>query len=601
MPSNSEILLPESFQRIPAPVLDALKKLTGFESLNALYRVAHTDASRPPAEFAERALAALGATYEIDPKDFGMIPPEGACVIVANHPYGLLEGILLTALLSRVRPDFRFLANGLLASVPEMKDLVIPVDVFARGEKAAFTNRKPLVDSVAWLRGGGMLVVFPAGIVSSWDWRQNSVTDPQWNRSVARIASMTKSPVLPLFFAGRNSVPFQLMGLIHPMLRTMRLPAEFANKRGVRFEVRVGSMVKPKELSEQGGPDEQTAYLRSRTYLLGFRERRLVRQAADSTGVAISPGADADAAELEAEISKLEESQLLERSGDYDVCVARTRQIPAVLTEIGRLRETTFRLAGEGTGRSTDLDSFDAYYDHIFVWQRVRRELVGAYRLTRTTPVLEWRGIRGLYTSTLFRYRAEFFKRIGPAIELGRSFVRPEYQKEYSPLMLLWKGIAKYAARHADFPVLFGAVSISNDYSAAARRLMVEYLGLQTTKDPLRFLVRPRRPFRAPLLAGAELKSFARCAGSLEGLSAAVGEVEADGRGIPVLLRQYAKLGGRVLTFNVDNDFAGALDGLMLTDLRTADAVALKKYMGADAFAKFQAGRAVGGRDSMAS
>ena len=582
----SEILLPESFQRIPAPMLGALKKLSGFESLNALYRVAHTDASRPPVEFADRALDVLGASYEIDPKDLEKIPREGPCVVVANHPYGLLEGILLTALLSRLRPDFRFLANGLLASVPEIKDLVIPVDVFASGEKAAFTNRKPLADSVAWLRNGGMLVVFPAGIVSSWDWKQNSITDPPWNRAVARIASMTKSPVTPLFFAGRNSIPFQLMGLIHPMLRTMRLPAEFANKRGVRFEIRVGTTIKPKELTDHGGPDEQTAYLRSRTYLLGFRQKAVARQA--SAGLEIAPGVQPS--ELEAEITCLPVEQLLERSGEYDVWVARTRQIPAVLTEIGRLRETTFRLAGEGTGRSTDLDSFDAYYDHIFVWQRVRRQLVGAYRLTRTTPVLEKLGIRGLYSSTLFRYRPDFFKRIGPAIELGRSFVRPEYQKEYSPLMLLWKGISKYAARNADHPVLFGAVSISNDYSAAARQLMVEYLERQTSNDPLRFLVRPRRPFRAPLLAGQELKNFARCAVSLEGLSLAVGEVEADGRGIPVLLRQYAKLGGRVLTFNVDHDFGGALDGLILTDLRTADAGALKKYMGADAFAKFQSG-----------
>ncbi len=589
MPSNSEILLPQSFQRIPGPVLGALKKLTGFESLNALYRVAHTDASRPPAEFAERALAALGATCEIDPKDQLKIPHEGPCLIVANHPYGLLEGILLTALLSRVRPDFRFLANGLLAAVPEIKGLVIPVDVFSGGERAAFSNRKPLADAVSWLRNGGMLVVFPAGIVSSWDWRQNSVIDPQWNRAVARIASLTKSPVLPLYFAGRNSIPFQLMGMIHPILRTMRLPAEFANKRGVRFEVRVGSIVKPKELAEQGGPDAQTAYLRSRTYLLAFRQKSVaptVRHA--TTGAVIAPGIDAS--EMEVEIAKLDEKQLLDRSGDYDVYVARTRQIPAVLTEIGRLRETTFRLAGEGTGRSTDLDSFDSYYDHIFVWQRTKRELVGAYRLTRTTPVLEWRGIGGLYTSTLFRYSADFFKRIGPAIELGRSFVRPEYQKEYAPLMLLWKGIAKYVSLHPTFPVMFGAVSISNDYSAAARQLMVEYLAWQTQRDPLRFMVRPRRPFRAPTLAATELKNLARCAGSLDGLSSAVGEVEADGRGIPVLLRQYAKLGGRVLTFNVDNDFAGALDGLMLTDLRTADAMALKKYMGVASYAAFQVG-----------
>jgi len=406
---------------------------------------------------------------------------------------------------------------------------------------------------------------------------------------------MAKSPVLPLYFVGRNSLPFQLMGMIHPALRTMRLPAEFANKRGTRLELRVGTIVKPKELAVQGNADQQTAFLRSRTYLLGFRRKAvLARQGSTMT---IAPGVDA--AELQAEIAQLGVEQLFERSGEYDVYVARTRQIPAVLTEIGRLREITFRSAGEGTGRSTDLDSFDAYYDHIFVWQRERRELVGAYRLARTTPVMERRGIRGLYTSTLFRYRPEFFQRIGPAIELGRSFVRPEYQKEYSPLLLLWKGIARYAAQYPEFPVLFGAVSISNEYSPAARQLMVEYLGRQTSRDPLRFLVRPRRPFRAPLLAGAELKALARCAGSLECLSAAVGEVEADGRGIPVLLRQYAKVGGRVLTFNIDHDFAGALDGLILVDLRTADPAALKRYMGADAWAAFRAGHSMSSCDTI--
>ena len=574
---NSDFLLPEAFQRIPGPVLGALKKLSGLESLNSLYRAAHTEALRPPEAFAESALAVLGATYDIEGNDLLKIPRQGACVVVANHPYGLLEGILLTALLSRVRKDFRFLANGLLATLPEIKDLVIPVDVFATGEKAAFTNRKPLADAVAWLRGGGMLVVFPAGIVSSWDWRQNGVTDPPWNRAVARIASLTKSPVLPLYFAGRNSIGFQLMGLIHPLLRTMRLPAEFANKRGARFEIRVGSVIKPKELAANGGPDEQTAFLRSRTYLLAFRQKRVAVEAVGGAAI----GAAADPMELAKEVARLDAGQMLERSGDYDVYVARTRQIPAILNEIGRLREITFRLAGEGTGRKTDLDSFDAYYDHIFVWHRTRREVVGAYRLTRTVPVLQWRGARGLYTSTLFRYGADFFKRIGPAIELGRSFVRPEYQKEYSPLLLLWKGIARYAAQHRECPVLFGAVSISNDYSAASRQMMVDYLGRQTARDPLRFLVRPRRPFRAPLLGGAELKSFAN---SLDGLSSAVGEVEADGRGIPVLLRQYAKLGGRVLTFNIDNDFAGALDGLILMDLRTADPAALKRFMGAEVF-----------------
>jgi putative hemolysin len=580
-----DVLLPEAFQRVPAPVLGALKKLTGLDGLQQLY-----DASQSPSaeQFAARALARLGIHYVIEPRDLERIPCTGPAIVVANHPYGLLEGFLLTSLLSRVRRDFKFLANGLLALIPELKPIVIPVDVFANGSKATLANRKSLVDSIHWLRGGGLLVVFPAGIVSSWHWRQTSVTDPPWNRSVARLAAMTKAPVVPAYFAGQNSVPFHLMGLIHPALRTMRLPAELMKKRGARIEIRAGNPVDHKELMKAGdNPDQQTAYLRGRTYLLSFR-----RQIATGSVVRRMPlasiAASVTAGELEAEIASLAPEQLLEQTNGYEVYTARTRQIPAVLTEIGRLREVTFRLAGEGTGRPTDLDSFDAYYDHIFVWHCGRRELVGAYRLARTTPILDWRGVRGLYTSTLFRYRTEFFKRVGPAIELGRSFVRPEYQKEYSPLLLLWKGIARYAALNPGFPVLFGAVSISNDYTPAARQLMVEYLSHQTDRDPLRWHVRPRHPFRGPLLGSAELKRIAYTAISLESLSAAVGEVEPDGRGVPVLLRQYAKLGGRVLTFNVDQDFAGALDGLIMVDLRTAEPASLRRYMGVGGYEAFQ-------------
>jgi putative hemolysin len=582
-----DVLLPESFQRVPAPVLGALKKLTGLDGLQQLYNHSQSSSAQ---EFAARALERLGIACDIGVRDRGRIPRSGGAILVANHPYGLLEGFLLTNLLAGIRPDVKFLANGLLAEIPELTPIVIPVDVFGSGEKATQVNRRSLVDSIHWLRNGGMLVIFPAGIVSSWDWRQTSVTDAPWNRSAARLASMTKAPVIPAYFVGQNSVPFHLMGLIHPALRTMRLPAELMNKRGTRIEIRTGNPVDHKELAQSGEtPEQQTEYLRGRTYLLAFREQVAAALRAkpviprNSVVVPAIP-----AGELEGEIARLQPQQLLDQSGAYEVYAARTRDIPAVLTEIGRLREVTFRLAGEGTGRSTDLDSFDSYYDHIFVWHRGNRELAGAYRLARTTPILEWRGVRGLYTSTLFRYRPEFFKRIGPAIELGRSFVRPEYQKEYSPLLLLWKGIAKYAASNPGFPVLFGAVSISNDYSPAARQLMVEYLRRQTGRDPLQSLMRPRHPFRAPLLGSAELKRIAASASTLDSLSAAVGEMESGARGVPVLLRQYGKLGGRVLGFNVDHDFAGALDGLILVDLRTADSASLKRYMGSGTFEVFQ-------------
>ena len=156
--------------------------------------------------------------------------------------------------------------------------------------------------------------------------------------------------------------------------------------------------------------------------------------------------------------------------------------------------------------------------------------------------------------------------------------------------MLLWKGIARFAILNPGFPVLFGAVSISNDYRPAARQLMVEFLKRQAESDPLRFTVRPRHPFRPPLLGSAELKRIASTAVSLDSLSGAVEAVECDGRGIPVLLRQYAKLGGRVLAFSIDHGFGGALDGLIIVDLRSAAPSSLKRYMGSSGYESFRAG-----------
>jgi putative hemolysin len=176
------------------------------------------------------------------------------------------------------------------------------------------------------------------------------------------------------------------------------------------------------------------------------------------------PVAPAEPAEILAdELNRLAADRCLVENAELAVYLVRANETPRMLQEIGRLREVTFRRAGEGTGKQRDLDRFDRYYWHVLLWNKTKRELVGAYRAGNTAEILADRGLNGLYTSTLFRYDARVFEKLGPALELGRSFVRPEYQRQYSPLLLLWKGIARLLAVHTDTPVLFGAVSISND------------------------------------------------------------------------------------------------------------------------------------------
>jgi putative hemolysin len=288
------------------------------------------------------------------------------------------------------------------------------------------------------------------------------------------------------------------------------------------------------------------------------------------------------------DLERLGPRRRLAENGEFTFYAAKAEEIPHLLPEIGRLREVTFRAAGEGTGRRSDLDEFDSYYWHLLLWSKSNEELVGAYRAANTAEVAAEHGIQGLYTSTLFRYDARLLKKMGPALELGRSFVRPEYQRQYAPLLLLWKGIAQFVSRRPQTPVLFGAVSVSNAYTRASRELICSFFEDRKRRDELAGLVNPRRPFRPGRLRPWDCRAACKALRDLDELSQPIADVESDGKGLPILLKQYAKVGGKFLGFNVDRKFSDVLDGLVLVDLRETEPGVLARYMGAEAVAEFR-------------
>ena len=285
---------------------------------------------------------------------------------------------------------------------------------------------------------------------------------------------------------------------------------------------------------------------------------------------------------MEREIESLPAACHLVRAGQYVVLVTAADQIPTTLLEIGRLREVTFRRAGEGTGQAIDLDPFDRHYGHLLIWNREKREVVGAYRLARTDEILRRMGPRGLYTSTLFHLHPNFYDAVCPALELGRSFVRPEYQKGYLPLLLLWKGLAHYVAANPRYRILFGPVSISKDYTPSSRALMTSYLRPRPGETDLAAYIKPRKRFRIRGLSGCDPRTFGSLLSNLDDLSELVADLEADHKGIPILLQQYLNLGGQILEFSVDRKFSNVLDGLILVDLVKANQSKLERYMGKD-------------------
>ncbi|HTT21883.1 MAG TPA: GNAT family N-acyltransferase [Candidatus Sulfotelmatobacter sp.] len=537
-------------------------------------------------------LAEMRIELKVHSADQDRIPATGPVVVVANHPYGVLDGALLTVLLTRVRSDVKVLTNFLLGDVPELRHTCIFVDPF-QTDRSAESNRKPIREALAWLERGGMLAIFPAGEVSQWHMPTAHVADPEWNDTAVRLIRRTHATSLPVFFCGHNGVGFQLLGMIHPKLRTAFLLQEFLNQEGKTVEVRVGSSVPVEAIQAIASDREAIEYLRWRTYLLARR-----RKPGTSWPLALrsklaskihEPIAEPVREELlEHEIQTLSADRCLAESSEFSVHLGMAREIPRLLLEVGRVREVTFRRAGEGTGKGRDLDSFDEYYWHVLLWNKSKRQLVGAYRAGNTAEILATRGITGLYTSTLFRYDERLFQKLGPALELGRSFVRPEYQRQYAPLLLLWKGIARLISTHLEIPILFGAVSISNDYSKASREMIYRFFQSRMQDDGLVGLIEPRRPFRSGLLQRWDCRAMCRALHDLDQLSEPITDVETDGKGLPILLRQYAKIGGKLLGFNVDRKFSNVLDGLVVVDLRQTDAAVLDRYMGREAAQTFR-------------
>jgi putative hemolysin len=582
----------------PGPVARALARaadeVSGLAEMRRIYdrlraKFGMVDAQR----FVPATMEVMGLTLGVSETDLARIPKTGPLVVVANHPFGGIEGIVLADLVQRVRPDVKILANEMLQVFEELRPMLISVDVFDPSASAR-KNASAVLESVRHLKKGGCLILFPAGEVSHFSMSAGRVTDGPWQAGTEVIVRRGRASVLPVFVPGSNGVLFNLAGVVHPRLRTALLPRAFLAMRNRRVELRVGSVTSAKKIEEvpDGGLNDE---LRRRVYMLRHRE---VGQAVRPSIADVEPViAAVPSEELSAEIARLPEDALLSSSGEFASYVATSQQIPSVLREIGRLRELTFRAVGEGTSKSCDLDAFDDYYLHIFVWNRVAREVVGAYRIGQVDRILAERGKAGLYSSSLFEYPEHLLTDMGTALEMGRSFVRAEYQRGHQSLLMLWKGIGAYIGRNPRYHVLFGPVSISGSYATVSRELMVRFLSMSGMRAVGADLVRARAPFRSqdyhPQDESVLEDLLAQASGAGEESMAALGEwvshVEVDAKGIPVLLSQYLKWGARVLAFNVDNHFGGCLDALVTVDLRKTERRLLSRYMGDENYERFLA------------
>ncbi len=578
--------------RVPGPLVGLAARALGVTWFNRFYAGASAAAALEPDNFFEICVRDLGFDVRYDATELLRIPQDGPVIVVSNHPFGGADAVVLAALLTRLRPDAKLLANHLLAAVPECKPWLIGVDPFDRSGSAK-RNLAPLRSSLAHLKGGGLLGIFPAGEVSNLDVKALKVRDRPWSEHAAALALRAGATVVPVHFEGRNSALFQLTGLVHPVLRTAQLPRELHGRTHRAVRLRIGRPIRPNKFPADATPHELTQFFRLRTDLLA-ETSRVARKQRTRTGQVIAPQdlvpvADAEAPSLlRAEVDALPADALLAEQGGLRCYYSPSAPIPHLVREIERLREVTFRAVGEGTGTPLDLDRFDDTYLHLFLWDDAEGAIAGAYRIGLSDRV------DPLYTGTLFKFKPGFLERLGPALELGRSFVTARYQKKITSLQLLWKGICTYVVRNPRYRTIFGPVSISQDYHALSKNLLVRFMREHFAHPDLAKLVKAPNPPARSRLHHLKKREVASTLTSIEDVSALISEIEGDGKGVPILLKHYVRMSAALLSFNVDAQFSGCIDGLMLADLCETDPRLLRRYMGADGLASFLEHHGVG-------
>ncbi len=568
----------------------------GLHRLNRHYDQYHRNPGQVGESFFADALRVLRVRYTVNEEELSRIPRQGPIFIVANHPFGGIDGLILCDLLQKIRPDFKILANYILSEIQEFKPYLIPVDPF-EGKNAAARNALPIRQCLKWLKEGHCIMTFPAGEVSHLTFKNLKIEDPVWNSIPARLIRRTGAAAVPIYFAGGNSKIFNILGLLHPRFRTLLLAREMHSKANSDITMRIGKAIHARRCSEFENEEDLTRFLRLRTYLLSHadedppKERRarwfplplrrrgnklLAEQFLEPIGEA-SPRE-----EILAAVKALPPESLLYEKNDFQVFHAIGKDIPVLLREIGRLREITFRGVHEGTGKAIDIDDFDDWYIQLFLWDKQTEEIVGAYRMGQTDVILPRRRRQGFYTNTLFKYRTAFLEDINPALEMGRSFIRPEYQRKGATLALLWMAIGSYLGRNPRYRLLFGPVSINCDYSPASRDLIIRFLSDPNLASQLAPRVKGKMPppKRRQGLSAVERSSFDARAHDADDISAMISEIERDGKGMPTLLRHYLKLNGRFICFNIDPDFGDVLDGLIIVDMIKGDPRIFQKYFG---------------------
>jgi len=517
-------------------------------------------------DFIEQVLESFHFDYQVRMSERHHIPASGPAVIVANHPIGSLDGLAMLKMVHDIRPDVKVVANKLLQRITPLQRLLLPVN-----NMSGNTSRSHVRAIHTFVQAGGALIIFPAGEVSRMGTR--GVYDTRWNSGFLRIATAAKAPIIPVYLRGRNSSFFYSRSFLNKSLSTLWLVREMFKQKHRVLSVRIGDPIPYSTYASLGlDPDSVAGLVRRHTYSLAKRKPPLLKT---ERAIALPENRQ----QLR---TAVRDGHLLGVTPDgKQIWLHNYEPDSALMREITRLREVSFRAVGEGCGRSRDMDRYDMKYEHMLLWDDEDMEIVGAYRWCPTGQNgVANVDVNQLYTNELFAFNESFNIVLQSGLELGRSFIQPRYWGSRS-LDYLWQGIGAYLQTRPDIRYLFGPVSISQSYQPQAMAMVVyfyqHYYGadIQSAEArlPYRLSLDQRWHFTRIFSGWNYQEDFRILKDQLQQLELSV----------PTLYKQYTGLcengGVNFVDFNVDPAFAGCVDGLIVLDRHKVKPSLQKRYM----------------------
>ena len=555
--TSDDIIRYFKWSKLTKPLVALGLNILGFRKINRLYSPS-ADLENLP--FTDDMLMRYNITYDVNENELNCIPKEGPFMLVSNHPFGGIEGIILYNAIARVRPDFKIMANFVLGFIPNLKDVFFSVNPFENNKELAGSNGG-IRASLNQLKEGHGLGVFPAGEVARYH-GHSYPEDIAWSPSIAKLVQKTNVPVIPVYFDGNNSHKFYFLTRIHPILGTFRLVKELLNKRNKKLIMKIGKPILQSEVAQYETPEALAAYLKNRSYALQANISQETKKFRSRVSDPIDP--PFRPSDLARELRAIRKKSLLFTTADFECYLADYDKIPHVMHEMGRRREEAFRAVGEGTGKSIDTDNYDTYYKHLILWDTKEQTIAGGYRIGIGDEIYKSFGARGFYVDSLFNIDPKFEPYLKETIELGRSFVSVDYQKDILPLLLLLKGLMETIMRYPTMNYFIGPVSISSWFPKFYQSLMVYYVTTKHTNEEMSQLFHPKTPF-VPNFNKCDIEVLLeKNMETVDKFDRYLMKLSSGDYRMPTLFKKYLKINSKFLCFNVDPDFNDTLDGLLL-------------------------------------